>query len=562
MCTHSPKSNPGQDGRHGSTPAHGDAHAQDHQRWSRRDFLSLLASAATGTALSLAGLPMQAFGRGPIWTGGSAETDRVLVLVELNGGNDGLNTVVPVRNDLYYNKRPRLALPPAQTLRIQDEVGLNAGLQATRDRWNEGQVAIVHNVGYPSPNLSHFRSMDIWHSASDAEVVDTTGWIGRYLHVQQALDGPPPGDVPVAVSIRGAQLPFQGPLANMGMRIDSLEALERLIATGGVYNPDEAPNTLSGHELRFLRQLSNESNRFGRAMQAAVEHAGNAVPYPAPPAGVPTASARVQLEEQLAIVARFIKGGLGARIYMVTLPGFDTHAGQAEVHNALLRYVDATVAAFYADLGVGGFDQQVLTMTFSEFGRRPDENGSAGTDHGAAAPLFVYGPAVQGGHYGTLPNLADLDPDGNLKHTFDFRTVYTTMLVDWLGFDADAIPEVFGRPYDTLGFVDPALRFHAKETTVGTAQEVPTSFGLAQNYPNPFGAGSPTQIGFHLNHPMPVRLRVFDTHGRHLHTLLDGPLPAGPHRIAFAAGTLPSGTYLYRLDTPDGTQSRHMTLVR
>ncbi len=524
--------------------------------------MSLLTSAAAGTALSLAGLPMQAYGRGPSWTQALLqETDRVLVLIELNGGNDGLNTVVPIRNDIYYNKRPALAIPRANTLRIRDDVGLHRSLQNTFDRWNDGQVAIVHNVGYPNPNLSHFRSMDIWHSASDANVLDTTGWVGRYLHTVEEADGPFPNDVPIAVSIRGAQLPFQGPLANMGMRIDSLEALERLITTGGLYNPGDVPNTLSGHELRFLRQLSNQSNQFGRSMQAAVENAGNAVNYPAPPDALPSSIARSRLEEQLAIVARFIKGGLGSRIYLVNLTGFDTHATQPERHGGLLEYVDNSVGAFFDDLAVGGFDQRVLAMTFSEFGRRLEQNGSQGTDHGAAAPLLVYGPSVQGGQYGTLPNLSDLDPAGNLKHRFDFRSVYATVLVEWLGFSPDAIPEVFGRAFDTLGFVDPAVRFNAR-TSVGAETDVPASFGLQQNYPNPFGPNTATQIPFFLERPMPVRLRIYDLSGRHLETLIDGSLQAGPHRIPFVAGSLPSSTYLYRLDTPDGTQTRRMVLVR
>ncbi|MEM1268542.1 MAG: hypothetical protein AAGI08_00715, partial [Bacteroidota bacterium] len=328
MCQH--------DVRHGAALEHGDAHEQDHRAWTRRGFLHSLAAAAVGSTFTWAGFPMRASaGVHDALSRHLLGSDRILILIELNGGNDGLNTVVPVDDDAYYNARPTLALPRTAVTPIADGLGLHRSMDLVLPMWNDGEMAIVQGVGYEAPNLSHFRSMDIWHAGSESSVVEDTGWLGRYLHAEHRTPAP---DEPLAVGIGGALLPFRGPTEHMGMQIGDLNALDLVLRRGGLYDPDDVPRTLGGFELSFVRELFNATNTYAFAVQKAAERATNAVEYPSPPATLPAAST-TRVADQLAVVARLIKGGLGARIYHVVHNGFDTHASQIDGHAALLQYL-------------------------------------------------------------------------------------------------------------------------------------------------------------------------------------------------------------------------------
>ncbi len=532
--------------RHGSCLAHGEAHSTDHASWSRRDFLTSL-GLTTGGVFAISGLPVTAYGRNPILQAlGQIETDRILVLIQLNGGNDGLNTVVQVEDDLYYNARPGISIPKLDTIPISTELGLHPSLGPLESFYGNGDMAVLQSVGYPSPNLSHFRSTDIWVSASDSETVLNTGWAGRYLDVEFPDFGEQPPEFPLAVQIGGvSSMMFQGPSANMGMSLSSVALFSQIAETGLVYDTAGVPPTTYGSEMSFVRAVANDSFQYAEAVQAAAAAGPNSVEYPS----------GNSLASNLAVIAQLIKGGLGSRIYVASLGSFDTHANQAGQHATLLRYIAESVSTFYADLQADGLQERVMTMTFSEFGRRVNQNGSAGTDHGTAAPLFVFGAGVEGGLFGSIPDLSDLDLNGNLKHSIDFRSVYATVLSDWFGLSAADTAGVLSGDFERIGFVtDPAT------PTANEPEPLPASFVLRQNYPNPFNPT--TMITYTLTEASHVRLQVFDMQGRRVQILVDQRKAPGAYTMPFDAGNLPSGVYIYRLDTDKGSEARKMALVR
>ncbi len=542
MCNHKGTTRP----RFGSSLAHGEAHSRDHVRWSRRDFVTTMGLTAGGT-VAMGGIPITTYGRSPLLRAlGAVETDRILVLIQLNGGNDGLNTIVPVENSLYYNARPGLAIAKNDAVPLTSELGMHPSLQALETFFGDGNMAIVQGVGYPAPDLSHFRSTDIWVSASDADVVLNTGWTGRYLDLEFPDFSEQPPDHPLAVQIGGlSSMMFQGPSANMGMSLASIQLFSQIAESGLIYDTASVPQTSYGSEMAFVRSVANDSFQYAEAVQTAAASGPNNIEYPT---GNPLAS-------NLAVIAQLIKGGLGSRIYVASLGSFDTHANQAGQHSTLLRYIADSVTAFYADLEVSGLGDRVMVMTFSEFGRRVEQNGSAGTDHGTAAPLFVFGRGVTGGLYGSSPDLADLDTVGNLKFGVDFRSIYATALVDWFGLGESNAEVVLNGSFERIGFVaDPAT------PTSNEPEPVPEAFSLLQNYPNPFNPT--TTINYTIRSASDVRLTVFDVSGRLVQKLVDHRQAPGSYTIPFDAGNLPSGTYIYRIETGSGAAARKMTIVR
>lgn len=353
------------------------------------------------------------------------EKDRsILVLVQLAGGNDGLNTVIPFEDPHYYNLRPTLGIPPDQVLRISGTLGLHPSCAALQALLQDGKLAIVQNVGYPNPNHSHFRSTEIWETASPSDQFLSTGWIGRYL--DNACAGSPVNDHdPLAVHVNtlngvpetflgDREHPTFGLLASGIGRKDSEETRRLLSATGG-------PVAAGQDERGFLQQTLMDSLVTETKVQTVLAGYRPLTEYPANPFGY-----------SLRSVASLIAAGLPTRVYYVTLTGFDTHYNQAPTQANLLTTLSTGLAAFQQDLTAHRLDGQVTTMTFSEFGRRPFENESKGTDHGTAAPLFVMGSGVRGGLHGTPPNL-DVPKNQDVAFSTDFRSVYATMLDGWLG---------------------------------------------------------------------------------------------------------------------------------
>ncbi len=383
----------------------------------RRDFLKLLGTAGV---VSLAG-PAPS-----LWSSAlgaeAAKSDRVLVLIQMAGGNDGLNTVIPYSHDAYLKTRPSLAIGKGAALKLNDTLGLHPAMTGFRDLWEANRLAIVQGVGYPKPDRSHFRSMDIWHAAHFNERIPN-GWIGRML------------DQTVGQSSGAWEAACIGldklPLACLGERVvpPTIQRLEefRLTSSGrdsavvsSAAWKQAANTTTSSSELDFLRRSATSAVTSAERLASLSKTYRSATPYPSS-----------RLSQQLQIVAQMITADLPARVYFVTLDGFDTHSQQLPGHAALLGELSAAVSAFFADLDEKGRGDNVMLTTFSEFGRRLAENGSLGTDHGAASVLFSVTPAGKGGFYGMASSLTDLD-DGDPKFTTDFRRVYATLIERWL----------------------------------------------------------------------------------------------------------------------------------
>ena len=371
--------------------------------------------------------------------------ERVLVVVQLAGGNDGLNTVVPFEDDAYYRARRAISISRDAALRLsaRADVGLHPAMAGLKELYDEGMLTVLQGVGYPNPNRSHFTSTDIWHTADTDGVGE--GWLGRYFDSACAgADPKNPGEGGGCSGHEGIAIGRSAPLAMRGATskpvafetpdlfrwtgLDLHESLERPYdeILSGEIDPDiESQNPTAA----FLTRTAMNARIASDSIRAAVG-SRPLVPYP-----------NSGLARQLAMVASMIRAGLETRVYYVTLGGFDTHAGQGGAqgqHANLLRQLADAVRAFYADLAAQGNDGRVLTMSFSEFGRRVAQNGSNGTDHGAAAPMFLMGPMVRPGIHGGHPSLTDLD-NGDLKFHTDFRRVYATVLDGWLKADSRAV---------------------------------------------------------------------------------------------------------------------------
>ena len=363
------------------------------------------------------------------------------MLVQLAGGNDGLNTLIPFEDPHYYALRPTLAIAKGRVLPVNATLGLHPSCAAMQGLVKDGKMAIVQNVGYPNPNHSHFRSTEIWETASGSDQFLDTGWIGRYL--DNACSGVRPDDHdPLAVhvnTLNGAPESFLGAqehptfgLGAAGIGARDTEETRQLLES--ITNVDGSPN----NERSFLQQTLMDSLVTETKVQRVLTGYRPMTAYPASPFGA-----------SLKNVAALIAGGLPTRVYFVTLNGFDTHFNQAATQATLLSTLSAGLAAFQQDLEAHHLDDQVVTMTFSEFGRRPFENESKGTDHGTAAPLFVMGSGIVGGLHGNPPSLA-LPKNQDVAYSTDFRQIYATMLENWLGYPS--LP-VLGQKFETLPLI-------------------------------------------------------------------------------------------------------------
>ncbi len=413
-----------------------EGHRQDHKQWSRRNFLGSLAWALGGTAM-LSSIPVKAIGGTLLNDYCSIDKDRILVLIRFKGGNDGLNTFIPVYDyGFYQKKRPHLALDRDELIALSPEFSIPDYMSPLRGIWNQGAMKVINAVGYPDANLSHFRSTDIWSSASDAHVIEGTGWMGRTLETRRNR----PENVPPAVIIGGERdMVFKGKQGNMGLVVQNARELYEVSKQYPSFPLDGLPNSDYGKELAFLRSISNSTIHYGKAIHEAHKKSSTHADY----------KGTGELGRQLKLVARLIKGGLGSKLYMVSLDGFDTHAHQRGKHAHLMRVFSKSIATFLED--IKSHSDKVLAMTFSEFGRRIEQNGSRGTDHGTAAPVMLFGNALNGnGFIGTKPDLRNPDDHGNLRHTSDFRQVYSSILQDWTGLSSSLTSQTLGRDFGRI----------------------------------------------------------------------------------------------------------------
>lgn len=371
---------------------------------------------------------------------GVARDGSVLVVIELNGGNDGLNTVVPFRDDAYYAARPTLAVPRGDVLPLDGDIGLHPSMGGLKRLFDDGRLAVIGNVGYPNPNRSHFRSMDIWHTAATSPESRRTGWLGRAA--DRTAQGGGSSEQPRALHLDDASLPLA-----LHARDHTIPSVRDITSfrlppeANAVEEVFAAARSGASDDLEFVRRLGVTSCKNARRLEKLVRDGNARGKYPDHALGA-----------RLRQIAQLVGADFGPRIYYTSLGGFDTHSRQALVHPGLLATLSDSIAAFYSDLEARGIADRVVLMTFSEFGRRVNENGSLGTDHGAAAPMFVAGPRCRPGCYGGRPNLDEL-VDGDVAHTVDFRSVYSGMLEDVLGCDPHAVLGDAARDIESLSLV-------------------------------------------------------------------------------------------------------------
>ena len=527
----------------------------------RREFIARTIP-STVLPLLLGGFTFKSYGRSPFLealVGSTVDTDHVLVLIQLNGGNDGLNTVIPL--DQYSAlsiARPNILIDETKVLNLRNNTatGLHPAMTGLQSLYQEGKLSILQSVGYPNPSFSHFRATDIWLTGADSNQTLTTGWMGRYLD-QEFSDYPNgyPNSVmpdPLAIQIGTIVTSgLQGPNVSMGMALTSPTSFYQLIS--GVNDP--VPNTPAGYELAFVREISRETQLYVTSIKTAASKATNkSALYPTPGSN--------SLADQLKIVAQLIAGGLKTRIYVVNIGGFDTHANQVSstggnetgTHATLLGKLSVAISAFQDDLQLLDVDQRVIGMTFSEFGRRIKSNASYGTDHGTAAPMFVFGSNVSAGIFGANVNVpSSATVNDNLTMDYDFRSVYASVLAEWFSVPSAELQNILLKDYQTI----PVVRANTGVSDSGT---LPATFALDQNFPNPFNPS--TTISYAIPKEMDVALKVYDLMGREVAILVDRHQSAGHHSVRLDGTSLASGTYFYELRASALVLRKKMLLVR
>jgi uncharacterized protein (DUF1501 family) len=527
--------------RKGAKLADGLAHDQDH---SRRGFLRNLGILGTSGFL-LNKLPVGSLSLSSPLTAALADgdEDRVLVLIRLKGGNDGLNTIIPIHDfGTYQSLRPDIYIPRAEAIDLTSTLSLHPQLQPLSTMWNEGQMRVVQNVGYPDQSLSHFRSSDIWASTSDAEETVGSGVLGRYLNdlYPDFLSTPP--ETPPAIQIGGVgNLLFNNADDfNYAISTENPTQLYEIARTGQLYDVSDVPECTYGEQLGYIRAVANTTFRYAGVLAEAFDAGVNSAEYE-----------NDRLGDQLALVARLLRGQLGTRLFVVELEGFDTHAEQVNSHANLMNSLSKNIAAFYNDLEDGGIDERVLGMTFSEFGRRVYQNGSQGTDHGAAAPLMLFGKGLNGnGTTGGLPDLQGAN-NGNLDYQVDFRSVYATVLSNWLCIDPDLVDSVMGQRFERME----DLGLYCQGVTSTRTPDRAAGINM-----NAYLSGGDVVIDYDLPASANVGVHFFDAAGRKLASPFRGTRAAGPQsqRVAMSSIGWASGVYIVSLEVNGRMYSRKL----
>ncbi len=476
----------------------------------------------------------------------TAGTDKIFVLVQLRGGNDGLNTLVPKENPLYYERRPTIAILKENTLPLTDTLGWHPSCEGLRILFDEGRLAIVQGVTYPNPNRSHFRGTDIWITATDANVFESTGWVGRYLELTHPEYPDTLPTDPLAIEIGGfSSRIFQTSKGNVAVTFSDPEEFYQLVGESPTPAFPPAPDTPAGKELEFVRTIATASNIYSKRVKEAADKGYNAVEYPEDN----------DLAQSLKIVARLIAGGLQTPIYLVSIRGnaFDTHANQGGVegeHATLLAEVSSALRLFLDDLRSLELEDQVAGMTFSEFGRRVQENGSLGTDHGTAAPLFVFGGSVNGGMiFGEDPDLENLDNRGDLLMQYDYRQVYSSVLAQWFQAPETQIEQILFRDFTEL----PLFKI-AGFTNEPSPSPTTAPLQLLQMFPAP--ANGSVTLRYRVQQPGTLAIAVYNLKGQHILTLLQQFAATGEYQRTFDTTPLRSGTYILQLQL-DRYQTYH-----
>jgi len=526
----------------------------------RRDFIKIAAPLATVFPALLCGLNVKAYSALPFmggWTGeGAADNDHVLVLIQLFGGNDGLNTVIPIdKYGAYQNLRSNIAIPQSSILTLgpNDKSGLHPAMTGLRALYNNDQLAVIQGVTYPSPDESHFRATDIYLTGSDSTQYLNTGWVGRFLGQTYTNfpNGYPNATMPDPLAIQIGSVLSPTFMSTGGFTAMAVpEDVDFYSLINGITGPE--PNTPMGTELTYLRTVARQTNKYATVVEAASakvtqQYSG----YPA----------NNDLATQLKTVARLVAGGLKTKVYMVNMSGFDTHGAQVQGgdttsgnHAVLLGQVSDAIAAFMKDLKFLGVDKRVLGMTFSEFGRRIVSNGSLGTDHGAGQPVFVFGDAANTGILGNTPDMpATLDVEAVVPLQYDFRSVYSTILRDWFCVPASDVDTMLLNNYQYLPFI----KGTACNNTIDDLNNIGDSVII--NYPNPFSDSTNITYTTQGGHTL---VQVFDVAGHLITVLVDQVyIGTGTYSVTFNTTYLASGIYYARFQNGSVQQVKTMLKV-
>ena len=529
----------------------------------RRSFIkNATVSAAIPSLFGTMGI--KAFGYSPLLgllNEAYTDTDHVLVIIRLSGGNDGLNTVIPL--DQYSNlstARANILINETQVLKLNGVTGtgLNPAMTGMQTLFNEGKVKIVQGVSYPNQSYSHFRATDIFMSASDSDKVVTTGWAGRYLgneYPNYPLNFPNTTmPDPLAIQMNDMTLTFAGQNTLMGITVSDPDNPYAFFT-----DPNQAALPVNmANELSYLQTVAKQADKYGAGIKTAYDKVANSVTYPA----------NNQLSPQLSKIARLIKGGLKTRIYMVQMGSFDTHSNQvvATDHStgnqaSLLQQLSDAVLAFQRDLEGLKIQNRVTSMTFSEFGRRIISNASGGTDHGAAYPMFVIGSQIKGGMLGvnpTIPNGATVN--SNLPMQYDFRSVYGSILKDWFCINNNDLNTVMLGGAAGLQNL-PIINTQSCSNTLSDSHDLNNAAGLnvVSNYPNPFDFGTTIKFETQGGHTM---VQIFDVEGQLVAVPVDGNYAPGKYEMYYNGGYLPNGIYYLRFQDSTYSQVKMMSKVR
>ncbi|MBK9269982.1 MAG: DUF1501 domain-containing protein [Saprospiraceae bacterium] len=502
----------------------------------RRTFLQ--ASAAATVPVMINGIPVQAVARQSFLDFVSPENDKILVLIQLTGGNDGLNMVLPL--DQYSNlniHRGKIIINENLGIKLRDDLALHPAMTGAKYLYDEGKMKLIQSVGYPNQNRSHFRSTDIWTSGSPANVNITNGWLGRYyLENHQSFPyGYPNFDHPDPLAITiGAQVSqtCQGPIANFSMAINNPATMNPLPISEFA---ESVPATNYGNELRYIMTAFQQTNDYTDVIKLANENAGGSI-----------AATGNALLDRLNIVAQLIKGGLKTKVYVVSIGGFDTHANQCDpddheigTHANLLASLAGAMEGFQKAITDSGNAKRVLSMTFSEFGRRIKANDSTGTDHGSAAPLMLFGECIDGGILGDNPSIGDnVTNDEGVAMQYDFRSIYATILRDWFGLSSSDVARLMYADFQSLPLISGAC-------TISEVEDAYRDYQLSlDTAPNP--AIDYTLISFKTKNEY-IRISLYDSIGSELKTIFAGKVNEGNHQIHLDTSQFPSGNYVIRI---------------
>jgi len=513
----------------------------------RRDFIkSTFALSAIGSCL-----PTYLIGSNKRFNfrNSNISSDKIVIFVKMNGGNDGFNTLIPHQNYSYYDLRPTIAISAEELHLLTDTLGLHPALNNWKELFDAQKMAIIQGVGYSNGNLSHFRSSDIWDTGSNEDIELTTGWLGRLLETEYPDFPNNAPEHPLAIQYNSANLlEFKTADSNTGLYIYDPEIMESIITGNYIDNINQnIPDTYGGDELAFIKELDYMAFNYCQILSDSAQNAPNTIfSYPT-----------TNIGDQFKITSKLITGGLSTPFYRLYQNGYDTHIDQLSRHEQLLSELSSALNVFINEMETLGLLDRILIITTSEFGRRVYENGSGGTDHGTSAPLFIFGSKINSGIYGVDPDFNQLDENDNPLVQFDYRQIYTSIITDWFGLNQSVANQIFSENFNRISFVN---------TNMSSGNYIkPRRIEIQAPYPNPFN--NSITLDYKLFKDSNVEIVIFDIKGNLVKNLFSGEQISGFKSIKWNAinnkgKKVPAGEYLAQIKIGDYKQTKKMIFVK